>query len=463
MRITLSFLTLFIFTSIYGQNDSFFLPKTINEITNFVESKREYYNSPSIAVAITDQNKTIYLKHFGEAQKGDKYLIGSNSKSFTALLTLILQEKEKLNINDPVNKYLKWFEYKNKNISNKITIKDLLQHTSGISNEIGQTFLENDTSFDYSKYYSKILKKLDSNNLPKQPFKYSNVNYRLLGLIIENITGKKFEECIETYIIKPMKLTNTSANINVDLIDSYQYFLYYPILKFNKSFHQQEAASGLILSTGNDMSIYLKNLMNSYNNNPNTIINPNIAKQLFTSNKNNKSSYGLGWRIINNIFYHNGTNKSFESSMYILPSINKSIVVLINSNQAPDSEIIDGIASILLNQKPNENSSFAYYRSLPIIVFFLLIIFLFQFRKWRKLSSSFKFSKKVLPNLLLIFGIALAIAFLILLPTLNGVSLKTALQFDPVSGYSILLIVVLLFLTFTTVYFNKTQKNTLAK
>ena len=460
MRITLSFLTLFIFTSIYGQNDSFFLPKTINEITNFVESKREYYNSPSIAVAITDQNKTIYLKHFGEAQKGDKYLIGSNSKSFTALLTLILQEKEKLNINDPVNKYLKWFEYKNKNISNKITIKDLLQHTSGISNEIGQTFLENDTSFDYSKYYSKILKKLDSNNLPKQPFKYSNVNYRLLGLIIENITGKKFEECIETYIIKPMKLTNTSANINVDLIDSYQYFLYYPILKFNKSFHQQEAASGLILSTGNDMSIYLKNLMNSYNNNPNTIINPNIAKQLFTSNKNNKSSYGLGWRIINNIFYHNGTNKSFESSMYILPSINKSIVVLINSNQAPDSEIIDGIASILLNQKPNENSSFAYYRSLPIIVFFLLIIFLFQFRKWRKLSSSFKFSKKVLPNLLLIFGIALAIAFLILLPTLNGVSLKTALQFDPVSGYSILLIVVLLFLTFTTVYFNKTQKNT---
>lgn len=463
MRITLSFLTLFIFTSIYGQNDSFFLPKTINEITNFVESKREYYNSPSIAVAITDQNKTIYLKHFGEAQKGDKYLIGSNSKSFTALLTLILQEKEKLNINDPVNKYLKWFEYKNKNISNKITIKDLLQHTSGISNEIGQTFLENDTSFDYSKYYSKILKKLDSNNLPKQPFKYSNVNYRLLGLIIENITGKKFEECIETYIIKPMKLTNTSANINVDLIDSYQYFLYYPILKFNKSFHQQEAASGLISSTGNDMSIYLKNLMNSYNNNPNTIINPNIAKQLFISNKNNKSSYGLGWRIINNIFYHNGTNKSFESSMYILPSINKSIVVLINSNQAPDSEIIDGIASILLNQKPNENSSFAYYRSLPIIVFFLLIIFLFQFRKWRKLSSSFKFSKKVLPNLLLIFGIALAIAFLILLPTLNGVSLKTALQFDPVSGYSILLIVVLLFLTFTTVYFNKTQKNTLAK
>jgi CubicO group peptidase (beta-lactamase class C family) len=460
MKAILQFAILLIFTSGFAQNNSSLSTKTIKKITSFVESKKKYYNSPSITVAITDENSTVYLKHFGEANKGDKYLIGSNSKSFSALLILILQEKGKLNINDSVSKYLNWFEYKNKSISNKITIKDLLQHTSGIINEIGETFLENDKSFDYSKYYSQTLKELDLRNLPKQHFKYSNANYRLLGLIIENITGKKFEECIETYIAKPMKLYNTSANINVDLIDSYQYFLYYPILKFNRSFHHQEAASGLISSTGNDMSIYLRNLMNSYNNNPNTIINSNIVKQLFTSNKNNKSNYGLGWRIVNNIFYHSGTNKSFESSMYILPSINKSIVVLINSNQAPDSEVIDGIASILLNRKNNTVSSFAYYRSLPIIGFILLIIFIFQYREWRRLSSSFKFSKKFLPNFLLISGIALAIAFLILLPTLNGVSLKTALQFDPVSGYSTLLIFLLLFLIFTTIYFNKTNKTT---
>ncbi|SNR16951.1 serine hydrolase domain-containing protein [Tenacibaculum jejuense] len=384
-----SFLT---FTSIFSQNDSLLSQKKIDQINEFVQSKREYYNSPSIAVAITDENKTIYLKHFGNAKKGDKYLIGSNTKSFTALLTLILEEKGVLNINDPVHKFLEWFTYKNKKISDKVTIKDLLQHTSGISTEIGNTFLENNSDFDYTQYYTEVLKEVDLVDSPELRYEYSNANYRLLGLIIENATGKSYKECLEIYITKPMNLDDTSASITPKLIDSYQYFLYYPNIKFNKSFHRQEIPSGLISSSANDMSSYLRNLMNSYNDNTNSTLNSNSIKRLFTANE--KSNYRFGWRIINDIFYHYGTNKSFESSMYILPSINKAIVVLINSNQAPDGEIIDGIASILLNQKFNNKSSFQYYRNLPFIVFVLAFIFLFQFMKWKRLKFPIQFSKK---------------------------------------------------------------------
>ncbi|WP_299162012.1 serine hydrolase domain-containing protein [uncultured Tenacibaculum sp.] len=458
MKTILQFSILIFFTSIFAQSNSSLSTKTINDITNFIKEKKEYYNSPNIAVAITDNNKTIYLKHFGNSQKENKYLIGSNAKSFTALITLILQEKGLLNINEPVNKYLKWFKYKNKNISNKITIKNLLQHTSGISTEMGETFLESDKNFDYTKYYSEILRKIEINDLSEQSYRYSNVNYRLLGLIIENVTNKKFNECLNFYITKPMRLNDTSADINTDLIDSYQYFLYKPILKFNKSFHSQETPSGLISSTANDMAIYLRNLMNSYNSNSNTVLNTNTTKQLFTSNQNNKSGYGFGWRIFNDLFYHSGTNKSFESSMYILPSINKAIIVLINSNQAPDSEIINGIASILLNQKFNKTSSFPYYRSLPLVVFIILIIFLFQIRKWMKLKFPINLSRKIIPNLLLITGISLTSYFLFLFPKLNGVSLKTAIQFDPTSSYSIILIVLLIILTFLLTYFNKNTK-----
>lgn len=459
MKIILFPLALFFFMSTSAQKNSLVTPKMINEITEFVKSKSEYYNSPSIAVAITDENSTIYLKHFGNAEKGDKYLIGSNTKSFTALLTLILQEKGILNINDPVNKYLKWFEYKNKNISNKITIKDLLQHTSGINTAMGRTFIENDDNFDYTQYYSEILRKLECNVLPEQPYMYSNVNYRLLGFIIENATGKKYKDCLKDLIINPMMLTETSANINPNLIDSYQYFLYYPILKFNKSFHSQEIPSGLISSTANDMSIYLRQLMNSYNNNPNTVLNSQTTKQLFISNKNNNSRYGLGWTINKKplIFYHDGVNKSFESNMYILPSINKSIIVLINSNQAPDAEIIDGVASILLGQKIYGKSSFAYYRSLPIIVFIFLIFFFFQFKKWKNLNFPIKLSRKILPNSFLVLGVTLSIVILILFPKINGVDLKTVLQFDPASGYSTILTALILFLISILGYFNKKQ------
>ncbi len=449
----LSFLT---FISIFSQNDSELSQKKINQINEFVKSKREYYNSPSIAVAITDENKTVYLKHFGNAKKGDKYLIGSNTKSFTALLTLVLEEKGVLNINDPVYKFLKWFTYKSKKISDKVTIKDLLQHTSGISTEIGSTFLESNSDFDYTQYYTEVLKKIDLVGSSELRYEYSNANYRLLGLIIENTTGKSYKECLEIHITKPMNLDDTSANITPKLIDSYQYFLYYPSIKFNKSFHRQEIPSGLISSSANDMSSYLRNLMNSYNNNTNSTLNSNSIKRLFTANK--KSNYGFGWRIVNDIFYHYGTNKSFESSMYILPSINKAIVVLINSNQAPDAEIIDGIASILLNQKFNNKSSFQYYRNLPFIAFVLALVFLFQFMKWKRLKFPIQFSKKILPNLFLILGLIICITFINIFPKLNGVDLKTALQFDPASGYSIILIALFLMLTFLLMYFNKTAK-----
>ncbi|WP_299675517.1 serine hydrolase [uncultured Tenacibaculum sp.] len=456
MRTLFVLKALFIFTSIFSQVTSEFSKDIENDITNFIESKKQFYNSPNIAVAITDENNTIYLKHFGNGKKGDRYLIGSMSKSFTALLTLILEEKGVLNINDPVHKFLKWFTYKNKKISDQVTIKDLLQHTSGISTEIGNTFLESNSDFDYTQYYTETLKKIDLIDSSELRYKYSNANYRLLGLIIENATGKSYKECLETYITKPLNLDDTSASITPKLIDSYQYFLYYPSIKFNKSFHRQEIPSGLISSSANDMSNYLRNLMNSYNNNTNSTLNSNSIKQLFTANE--KSNYGFGWRIVNDIFYHYGTNKSFESSMYILPSINKAIVVLINSNQAPDAEIIDGIASILLNQKFKNKSSFKYYRNLPFIVFVLALVFLIQFMKWKRLKFPIQFSKKILPNLLLILGLIICITFINIFPKLNGVDLKTAIQFDPASGYSLILISLFLSLTFLLNYFSTTAK-----
>ncbi|WP_075344431.1 serine hydrolase domain-containing protein [Tenacibaculum agarivorans] len=392
-------------------------------------------------------------------KKGDKYLIGSNSKSFTALLILMLQDQGKLHIHDSVSKYLEWFEYRDQNISGKITIEDLLRHTSGINTEMGRTF-KTDTSFNYNLYYAKILKNLDLKNTPEQPYSYSNANYRLLGLIIEKVTNKRYEECLASYITNPMQLHQTSANVNVDLINSYQYFLHYPILKFNSNLHPQEAPSSLISSSVNDMATYLRHIMNAYNKHPNTLLNQDTAQQLVTRKENSTSKYGLGWFVNNDssVFYHGGTNKSFESHMYIIPSLKKGVIVLINSNQAPDLEIINGIYGILLGKGYYNNSSFAYYRYLPFVVLFLLILFLFQSWTWKKTNYPRELSKKVMPNILLVIGLTLAISILIYIPKLHRVSIKTSLQFDPASGYSILIISLFLILTSILLYLNSTGK-----
>ncbi|AUC15624.1 hypothetical protein BTO06_10905 [Tenacibaculum sp. SZ-18] len=450
---TLTFLFILILSN--AQTNSEISEKTINEITEFIQNKKDFYNSPSIAVAITDETKTIYLKHFGDAKKGDKYLIGSNSKSFTALLILKLQEEGKLNIHDPVIKYLPWFKFKNKVISDQITIEDLLRHTSGLSTELGRTF-KTDPTFNYIDFYTSKIKSIDLEDISERRYNYSNANYRILAYIIEEVTNRTFKDCLNSYITTPLGLVNTSADIKTKLINSYQYFLYYPIIPFETNLHPDEAASGLISSSIDNMATYLRHIMNAYNNHPNTKLSNHLVKQLFTKNERSKSNYGLGWKINNDStgLYHGGTNKSFESHMYILPSLKKAIVVLINSNQAPDVEIINGIYGILSGKGYYDKSSFAYYRHFPILVLLLCICFISQFIKWQKRNFHISLTKKILPNLLLLIGVVIGSCIFIYIPKLNGVSLKTATEFDPTSGYSIVLTSLLIITNSILIYIN---------
>lgn len=459
MRTIFTLTFLFIFKLSNAQTNSEISENTFNEITEFIQNKKDYYNSPSIAVAITDETNTIYLKHFGEAKKGDKYLIGSNSKSFTALLILKLQEEGKLDIHDRVIKYLPWFKFKNKVISDRITIEDLLRHTSGIPTELGRVF-ETDSTFNYTNFYTSKLKSINLKDNSVRRYRYSNANYRILGFIIEKVSNRTFKDCLNSYLTRPLGLTNISADIKTKLINSYQYFLYYPIIPFDADLHPDEAASGLISSSASDMANYLRQIMNAYNKHPNTKLSNHLVKQLFTKNENSKSNYGLGWNINNDssVFYHGGTNKSFESHMYILPSLKKAIVVLINSNQAPDVEIINGIYGILSGKGYYGKSSFAYYRHLPILVLLLIVGFIFQYKKWQKGNFRISMTKKILPNLLLLIGVILGSGIFIYLPKLNGVSLKTSIEFDPASGYSIILTSLLIITNSILIYINANRK-----
>jgi len=132
--------TLFIlvFAILFGENGiSQNRQNMINEIAIFVEKERKSFNIPNVVVGITTADSTIYLQSFGNGEIDDLYLIGSNSKSFTAQTILILQRKGLIDINEPVKKFLSWFKYDNSGQSDKVTVKDLLNHTSGIPRKLG--------------------------------------------------------------------------------------------------------------------------------------------------------------------------------------------------------------------------------------------------------------------------------------------------------------------------------------
>lgn len=154
--------------------------------------------------------------------------IGSISKTFTSTMILKLHEEKKLNINELASKYLP--EEYGKNIKNldKATIKNLLQHTSGIQEYLGIGGILEMQNLSIKKRSAEesiktIFGKKAQFAVGKE-WSYTNSNYLLLSLIIKHITKKSAYEAITEKIIKPLGLVNTFANTTIPANFSRGYF-----------------------------------------------------------------------------------------------------------------------------------------------------------------------------------------------------------------------------------------------
>ena len=140
-----------------------------------------------------------------------RFRIGSVTKTFTATVVLQLAGENRLNLDDSIEKWLPGLIQGNGYDGNQITIRQLLNHTSGIA-EYGNA--KNFDFMDTQKAYTaeelvKIGISLPQDFAPGKGWSYSNTGYVLLGMLIEKVTGNSYAEEIENRIIDPLKLTDT--------------------------------------------------------------------------------------------------------------------------------------------------------------------------------------------------------------------------------------------------------------
>ncbi|NMH85919.1 serine hydrolase domain-containing protein [Flavivirga algicola] len=186
-----------------------------NEITNL---SKKYFDSTSvkgISVGIYNYKNNTFIQcvngvsHDNQSVTKDMlWGIGSNTKTFVAVLTLKLAEEGLLNINDKIGKYIP----KYKNIDSNITIRQILQHHSGLVNIYeSQDFTEQLSSFPLKKWEPKEA----LNYIPKPIGKpdtvdyYADANFIIAGIIIEKVTGMQLHVAMRKYITEPLELTDT--------------------------------------------------------------------------------------------------------------------------------------------------------------------------------------------------------------------------------------------------------------
>ncbi|NML23316.1 beta-lactamase family protein [Pseudoflavitalea sp. G-6-1-2] len=191
-------------------------------------------------VLIQEKNKLSYQKSFGYANLSfkipssvdTKYKIASITKLFTSVLIMQLYEQGRLELSSTIGKYLP--EYKGE-AKDKVTVHQLLNHTSGISNMDTVTSFESALNNGLPPYQhpytlTEVMDKFCSGKLVKAPgsrFDYNNADYVILSRIIEKLYNQSYDSVLQQNILKPLQLKNTGVlhqrDMPAGLADTYFY------------------------------------------------------------------------------------------------------------------------------------------------------------------------------------------------------------------------------------------------
>ncbi|REC79761.1 serine hydrolase [Chryseobacterium elymi] len=313
-------------------------------------------NGPGGVFIVSHKGKTIYRKAFGKANlelnvnmtPENVFQIGSMTKQFTSVAILMLEQQGKLNVSDPVSKYIK--DYPS---GDKITIHHLLTHTSGIKDFTKMKALSTIAQKEMKpEMMVGFFKNEAADFAPGEKFEYNNSGYVVLGYIIELVSGQTYEDFIKKNIFEKAGMTHSYYANDRQLIPNRAYgyhqkehgFVNKTMISFSVPF-----SSGSLMSTVDDMLKWQLALTQ------NTLLNQTETKKAFqkyTLNNGEEFTYGYGWHLkeINGIpdREHGGSIFGFKSMGVYIPGKDIYVIGFSNCDCHSPTEITRNIANTVL-------------------------------------------------------------------------------------------------------------------
>ena len=317
------------------------------------------------SVLVAEKGEIIYKKGFGFAnmewdipnRPDTKHRLASITKQFTAMLIVQLAAENKLKLDVPISTYLPDYPKKN---GDRITIHHLLTHTSGTPN---YTSFPNYRDMMRNPHRPAEIVNLFADSAleftPGEKFNYSNSGYVLLGSIIENISGKTYEEVLQEKIFMPLKMINTGYDHSSPIMKNRAAGYYKNGNTFvNANYIDMSTpyAAGAIYSTVEDLYLWDQALYREQ------LLPKKYMDLLFEKHTPSWGQhYGYGWEIgstqIGNTkeyvqtIGHGGSINGFNTQITRIPSDQSLILLLNNTGGAPLNDMIKAINGIL-HDKP---------------------------------------------------------------------------------------------------------------
>ena len=333
-----------------------------NKIDNLV-SLYQKYGQFNGSVLVADNGKVLYEKGFGMANMewnipnapDTRFRLGSITKQFTATLILQLVEQGKIKLDGKLSDYLP--DYR-KDTGAKVTIHNLLSHTSGIPSYTSLPgFFQNVSRNPFT--IDEFIKKYASGDLDFEPgtkFVYDNSGYFLLGAIIERVAGKPYEQVLKENIFDPVGMKNSGYDHWGTIINKRANgYSRTPRGYQNAAYLDMSIpyAAGSLYSTADDLYLWDQALYGE------KILSAKSKELMFKPNLNN---YGYGFVITKAtlapptklavpVIQHNGGINGFSTVIVRMPTDKRLIVLLDNAEDGQHlGDITLGIMSILYDQ-----------------------------------------------------------------------------------------------------------------
>ena len=337
-----------------------FLPQTVRaqsaRLDSVMNALVALELSPGAGIVVVRDTQIVYMKGFGYADVEAKrpftpetgFYIASTTKSFTGLASALLDRKGVFKLDAPLHRYLPALKLKPPLDADSITIRSLLSHTHGISNN-GPVVIRLAYSGEYNGD-ADLLKFLEQHEAAKtgRAYSYGNIGYNVAALAMDAATKKNWKDVLQSEIFTPLGMKRTSAYVSKfsrnDLATPYQVTLDgFKARPYGKTDANMQSAGGLI-TTLRDMGTWLEAHINNGKINGKQVLpasafveaHSNMAPMQKKTQTGSQIGYGLGWNIniVGNdtVLVHGGGFPGFSTYMSFVPSRRIGVAIFANTD-----------------------------------------------------------------------------------------------------------------------------------
>jgi len=354
---------------------------------------------PGMSISILADDEVFYFSSgYADREKGlsasenTLYELASVSKAFTGLGILLLEEQGLLSMTDTVQKYLPWFtlKYQGKPVDmQSLTLNNFLHHTSGLTNGRHTQNIPQGNTPDLLQKTVEILVDAELAFPPGEQYNYGTVNYDILGLVIEIVSGQSYEDFMREQVFQPLGLHQTyvykeDAQATGQLAQGYRssFFMTTP---YNAPDYAGNKPAGYIISCTKDMARWMGIQMGIVQDIPemfHTVIEKSHQGDMSVP-AINEMYYAAGWSVNadQTIIEHSGGNPNFRTEVAILPNERTAVCLLTNGANTNISlvlkikDILDG--NLTQSYERSDTQLLDIILSSTTFIFSLLAVLLF--------------------------------------------------------------------------------------